>query len=104
VMDHSHGEHGVETVVTKRQGQVITEQHLQASRNVMLRLQQERWTSWRWCAVVTLCDRSYSVCFGTKQQRHVGGLQCIRKLSCKNIFLKNCATGVTHSNISPVSI
>ena len=41
VMDYSHGEHGVETVVPKWQGQVITEQHLQARQNVMLRLQRE---------------------------------------------------------------
>lgn len=41
MVDYSHGEHGVETVVPKWQGQVITEQHLQASQNVMLRLQRE---------------------------------------------------------------
>jgi hypothetical protein len=40
-MDYSHGEHGVEAVVPKWQGQVITEQHLQARQNVMLRLQRE---------------------------------------------------------------
>ena len=37
VMDYSDGQHGVETVVPEWQGEVITEQHLQASQNVMFK-------------------------------------------------------------------
>lgn len=39
VVDHSHGQHGVETVVPERQGQVVTKQHLQA-RHSVARLQR----------------------------------------------------------------